>query len=133
MVNRLARGTLTVAVIMDSMDWFDPGAGEAGVQIANLNRAMRLGGRVLLRSAALMPWYIDTFEGLGFVGRRVGARVAGACIDRYVPPPFFTSESADEIRVNMYASCYVLTKIENLAPVKAAERGNEVDLEELEI
>lgn len=81
-VNRLTPGTLTVAVVMDSMDWFDPGADEASKQIDQLNRAMKLGGRVLLRSAALTPWYIETFESLGFQPKRVGARIGGACIDR---------------------------------------------------
>lgn len=33
----------------------------------------------------------------------------------------------------MYASCYILTKIENLPPVKTSERGNSIDLDELEI
>jgi betaine lipid synthase len=83
-VTRLTPGTLTVAVVMDSMDWFDPGAEAAGVQIEKLNRALKLGGRVLLRSAALTPWYISTFESLGFQSKRVGARIAGACIDRFV-------------------------------------------------
>ena len=89
-VSRLTPGTLTVAVVMDSMDWFDPGSEEAGKQIEKLNQALKLGGRVLLRSAALTPWYIATFESLGFVAKRVGARTGGACIDRYVPltPPF---------------------------------------------
>jgi betaine lipid synthase len=91
-VIRLTPGTLTVAVVMDSMDWFDPGAEAAGVQIEKLNRALKLGGRVLLRSAALTPWYIATFESLGFQSKRVGARIAGACIDRFVslPYPFLT-------------------------------------------
>ena len=83
-VTRLTPGTLTVAVIMDSMDWFDPGSEEAGKQIEKLNRALKLSGRVLLRSAALTPWYIATFESLGFQAKRVGARIAGACIDRSV-------------------------------------------------
>jgi betaine lipid synthase len=83
-VTRLTPGTLTVAVIMDSMDWFDPGSEEAGKQIEKLNRALKLGGRVLLRSAALTPWYVATFESLGFQAKRVGARIAGACIDRFV-------------------------------------------------
>jgi betaine lipid synthase len=74
---------------MDSMDWFDPGSEEAGKQIEKLNRAMKLGGRVLLRSAALTPWYIATFESMGFQAKRVGARIAGACIDRFVPYPAF--------------------------------------------
>lgn len=84
-VSRLAPGTLTVAVVMDSMDWFDPGSEAAAVQIEKLNRASKLGGRVMLRSAALTPWYIKSFETCGFQGKRVGARIAGACIDRYVP------------------------------------------------
>lgn len=81
-VTRLTPGTLTVAVLMDSMDWFDPAAEAAGQQIEKLNRALKLGGRVLLRSAALTPWYIATFESLGFQAKRVGSRIAGACIDR---------------------------------------------------
>ena len=81
-VSRLAPGTLTVAVVMDSMDWFNPGAEDASRQIEKLNRALKLGGRVMLRSAALTPWYISTFESLGFQAKRHGARIAGACIDR---------------------------------------------------
>lgn len=84
-ISRLTPCTLTVAVVMDSMDWFDPGSEEAGRQIMKLNCALKLGGRVLLRSAALTPWYIATFESLGFSAKRVGARFAGACIDRYIP------------------------------------------------
>lgn len=83
-VSRLAPGTLTVAVVMDSMDWFDPGAEAASEQIEQLNNALKLGGRVMLRSSALTPWYISTFESLGFQGKRAGARIGGACIDRYV-------------------------------------------------
>jgi betaine lipid synthase len=89
-VNRLTPGTLTVAVVMDSMDWFNPGAEEASTQISKLNRALKLGGRVMLRSAALTPWYIATFEGLGFQAKRVGARIAGACIDRFSLPFSFS-------------------------------------------
>ena len=83
-VTRLTPGTLTVAVIMDSMDWFVPGSEATGNQIEKLNRALKLGGRVLLRSAALTPWYIASFESLGFQAKRVGARIGGACIDRFV-------------------------------------------------
>jgi betaine lipid synthase len=81
-VARITPGTLTVAVIMDSMDWFEPGAPAAGAQIEKLNRALKLGGRVLLRSAGLTPWYVKEFEGLGFQPKRVGARINGSCIDR---------------------------------------------------
>jgi betaine lipid synthase len=40
-------------------------------------------------------------------------------------------------RVNMYASCYILTKTENLAPLTPkpanGNRGSSVDLDKLEI
>ncbi|WYZ44274.1 hypothetical protein EsH8_VII_000710 [Colletotrichum jinshuiense] len=99
-INRITPGTLTVAVIMDSMDWFDPGSPAAAAQITKLNRALKMGGRVLLRSSALSPWYIKVFEAHGFSPKCVGARTNGACIDR----------------VNMYASCWINTKVENLPP-----------------
>ncbi|KAK3329530.1 hypothetical protein B0H66DRAFT_597107 [Apodospora peruviana] len=102
-IARITPGTLTVAVVMDSMDWFDatPGPSAAAAkQIMHLNRALKMGGRVLLRSAALTPWYIAEFESYGFRGKRVGHRVPGTCIDR----------------VNMYASCWVCTKVQNLPP-----------------
>lgn len=99
-IARITPGTLTVVVIMDSMDWFDTGAQAAAQQIAKLNRALAMGGRVLLRSSALEPWYIRIFEAHGFRAKRYGGRSDGACIDR----------------VNMYASCWICTKGENLPP-----------------
>jgi betaine lipid synthase len=86
---RIAPASLTVAVVMDSMDWFDPGSDAAAQQIIKLNRALKIGGRVLLRSSALTPWYIREFDSHGFAGKCVGSRTKGNCIDR----------------VNMYASC----------------------------
>lgn len=83
-VNRIRPGTLTVAVVMDSMDWFDPGSEAAATQIAKLNSALKLGGRVMLRSAGKKPWYIDEFEKWGFVAKREGVRENGGCIDRHV-------------------------------------------------
>ena len=68
---------------MDSMDWFDPHGSEAPTQIAALNRALKSGGRVFLRSAGLRPWYIPVFERLGFSAKRVSARLPGTLIDRY--------------------------------------------------
>ena len=67
---------------MDSMDWFSPTSSMAGLQVAATNRALKLGGRVLLRSAGFKPWYIREFEARGFTARRVSLRLAGACIDR---------------------------------------------------
>ena len=67
---------------MDSMDWFDPGSDEAAIQVEALNHALKLGGRVLLRSAGLKPWYTSVFENFGFSARRVGTRLPGTCVDR---------------------------------------------------
>ncbi|KAI0103424.1 hypothetical protein F4814DRAFT_96850 [Daldinia grandis] len=97
---RIAPGTLTVAVVMDSMDWFDPGSNAAAAQIAKLNRALRMGGRVMLRSGGLRPWYLAEFKRHGFSAKCIGERTEGKCIDR----------------VNMYASCWICTKRENLPP-----------------
>ncbi|KAI0847088.1 hypothetical protein F5Y00DRAFT_125601 [Daldinia vernicosa] len=97
---RIAPGTLTVAVVMDSMDWFDPGSNAAAAQITKLNRALRMGGRVMLRSGGLRPWYLAEFERHGFSAKCMGERTEGKCIDR----------------VNMYASCWICTKRENLPP-----------------
>ncbi|KAI1177325.1 hypothetical protein F4777DRAFT_596729 [Nemania sp. FL0916] len=97
---RIGPGTLTVAVVMDSMDWFDPGSNAAASQITKLNRALKMGGRVMLRSAGLQPWYLKEFSKLGFATKCMGSREPGTCIDR----------------VNMYASCWICTKKENLAP-----------------
>ncbi|PNY28289.1 Uncharacterized protein TCAP_01796 [Tolypocladium capitatum] len=99
-IARITPGTLTVAVVMDSMDWFDTGSKAAAAQVSKLNRALAMGGRVMLRSSALSPWYIEVFEAHGFTAKCHGARLDGACIDR----------------VNMYASCWVCTKVENLPP-----------------
>lgn len=97
---RLSPGTLTVAVVMDSMDWFDPASHAAAQQFRRLNRALKMGGRVMLRSAARAPWYIQEAQNWGFAAKRHGDRIPGACIDR----------------VNMYASCWILTKVAGLSP-----------------
>ncbi|KAK4456647.1 hypothetical protein QBC42DRAFT_301841 [Cladorrhinum samala] len=104
-IARIMPGTLTVAVLMDSMDWFDPSSAAAAKQVMKLNRALKMGGRVLLRSAGTEPWYIRQFERHGFRAKRVGNRVPGTCIDR----------------VNMYASCWICEKVENLRPVTPPE------------
>lgn len=107
-IARITPGTLTVAVVMDSMDWFDPGTSAAAMQIRKLNRALKMGGRVMLRSSALKPWYIKLFEEVGgFTAKCHGSREGGMCIDR----------------VNMYASCWVLTKMANLPPPTPAMDG----------
>ncbi|OCK83343.1 S-adenosyl-L-methionine-dependent methyltransferase [Lepidopterella palustris CBS 459.81] len=93
-IARMRPGTLTIVVVMDSMDWFPPTGPHALRQIKALNKALKLKGRVLLRSAGLTPWYIKKFEESGFSTKRVGARMPGTCIDL----------------VNMYASTWICTK-----------------------
>ena len=66
------------------MDWFSPQDSQALIQVQALHRALKTGGKVLLRSAGLKPWYTAVFEKNGFATRRVGARMPGTCIDRYV-------------------------------------------------
>jgi len=91
---------LTIAVLMDSMDWFSPGGPEAAAQARAVNRALKIGGRVLVRSAGLNPWYIKEFEQNGFSAKRVAARIPpGTCTDR----------------VNMYASTWICTKTTHIA------------------
>jgi betaine lipid synthase len=87
---------LTIAVLMDSMDWFSPEGDEARAQCRAVNRALKLGGRVLIRSSGLRPWYMATFETCGFVAKRVAVRgLEGRATDR----------------VNMYASTWICTKV----------------------
>ena len=87
----MAPATLTIAVVMDSMDWFNPKDDAAEKQVRAINRAMKRGGRVLLRSASIEPWYMSVFESNGFTTRRVGARFSGSCIDRFVSPKAMVS------------------------------------------
>ncbi|KAH8691236.1 hypothetical protein BGW36DRAFT_431791 [Talaromyces proteolyticus] len=119
-IARMTPRTLTIAVVMDSMDWFNPVEDAAAKQAQALNRALKIGGRVLLRSASIDPWYIKDFADNGFSPRRVGARFPGSCIDR----------------VNMYASAWVITKtsdIDNQTPRAKADSSTSVDVEELSI
>ncbi|GME69135.1 unnamed protein product [[Candida] boidinii] len=92
---RLTKNSLTVAVIMDHMDWFDPEGTDADDEINALYGALAPGGRVLLRSASTAPWYIKNFERLGYKCETAAVRVSGEAIDR----------------INMYASTWVCTKI----------------------
>ncbi|KAL8901272.1 MAG: hypothetical protein Q9192_000633 [Flavoplaca navasiana] len=97
-IQRFKPSTLTIAIIMDSMDWFNPHTTAASNQVCALNRALKPKGKVLLRSAGLKPWYVTVFEKHGFSTKRVAARLPGMCVDR----------------VNMYASTWIMSKIEDL-------------------
>ncbi|CUM64006.1 uncharacterized protein PRCAT00001594001 [Priceomyces carsonii] len=92
--SRLQLNSVTIAIIMDHMDWFDVNGQEAKKEIDALKKCLAPGGRVLLRSAAKCPWYLKTFEGSGFFCRAAAIRESGQSIDR----------------TNMYASTWVCTK-----------------------
>lgn len=94
-LDRLTKKTITVAVIMDHMDWFDPKSDEVNNEIRALHNALSDGGRVLLRSAAQVPWYIKNFEKFGFSCKAAATRHSGTLTDR----------------VNMYASTWVCKKV----------------------
>lgn len=81
-IARMRPATLTIVVVMDSMDWFPPAGNQALKQIRALNTALKVKGRVLLRSAGLEPWYVKVFGECGFTCKRVAVRVPGSCIDR---------------------------------------------------
>ena len=81
-IARMTPSTLTIAVLMDSMDWFEPKSSAAKEQIQKLHRALKVGGRVMVRSSGLNPWYVKDFENGGFLAKRVAARLPGSCIDR---------------------------------------------------
>ncbi|KAK4940000.1 hypothetical protein LTR10_019852 [Elasticomyces elasticus] len=119
-VARISPSTLTIAILMDSMDWFNPKETAALEQIVALNKVLKVGGRVLFRSAATRPWYTSIFEQNGFESKCVGRRDSGKCIDR----------------VNMYASTWICTKKVNISnsPVISLKKvGTAASLEELQI
>lgn len=93
--SRLTPGSLTIAIIMDHMDWFSEDGTDADTEIAALYHALGSGGRVMLRSASEHPWYISNFEKIGFTCEAAAVRTPTHAIDR----------------VNMYASTWVCTKI----------------------
>ncbi|KAI5969956.1 hypothetical protein CANMA_000996 [Candida margitis] len=92
---RLSNKSITIAIIMDHMDWFDPNGVDVINEITAIKQCLVKGGRVMLRSAATHPWYIKTFESLGFKCEAAAIRQSGQSIDR----------------VNMYASTWVCTKL----------------------
>lgn len=106
--------SLTHAIVMDHMDWFDPIApqvpsptlkqarddknesvSDLDREIRELHRVIAKGGAVYWRSAAMKPWYIQRYEAAGFRVKALSIRESGKSIDR----------------VNMYASFYAATKI----------------------
>ena len=110
----LQDGSLTRAILMDHMDWFDPiddsvpipkleaARNENDKTVADLDRevveiarVIAKGGAVFWRSAAKYPWYSKRFELAGFKVAPVHIRETGKPIDN----------------VNMYASFYKAVRL----------------------
>ena len=106
--------SLTRAILMDHMDWFDPVADSVPLptfeaarndddkkvsdldrEVVELARVIAPGGAVFWRSAAKHPWYSKRFELAGFRVAPVHIRETGKPIDN----------------VNMYASFYKAVRL----------------------
>lgn len=113
-LKRLASSSLTIIIIMDHMDWFDPNGPEAEEEIGLLNKALSNNGRVMLRSASTEPWYIKIFDSNGFVSEPAAVRKPGSSIDR----------------CNMYASTWICTK---RAPLRSFSTSSDATISSLRI
>ncbi|KAI5479438.1 betaine lipid synthase [Pseudohyphozyma bogoriensis] len=107
-MKQLGPSSLTIAVLMDLQDWFNNSLEysedklakspcELTVLIKTLHKALKPGGRVFWRSAAIKPWYAELYRREGFKVECIHARPIGGL------------EPID--RVNMYASFYKAVKI----------------------
>ncbi|KAG9096578.1 hypothetical protein FRC06_008518 [Ceratobasidium sp. 370] len=67
-------GQLTHAIIMDHLDWFDPGSPAVTEEVAQLARVLLPGCAVFWRSAARKPWYCEVFERAGFAVKPINIR-----------------------------------------------------------
>jgi betaine lipid synthase len=67
-------GQLTHAVLMDHLDWFNPGSVDVEEEVAELRRVLLPGSTVFWRSAARKPWYCEVFERAGFELTPLGVR-----------------------------------------------------------
>ncbi|PAV19458.1 S-adenosyl-L-methionine-dependent methyltransferase [Pyrrhoderma noxium] len=93
----MKHSSLSRAVIMDHLDWFAEGSQDVTDEVELLFKALKLGGFVLLRSAARNPWYMKTFSSTGFRITCLSSRTPGC------------KEAID--RVNMYASLWKAEKV----------------------
>lgn len=88
----LQQRTYDKVILMDHLDWNDKEYVEE--LCTSLKESLNDSGRAILRSAALHPWYLDTFEGFDFKITNVSNH--------------FDNDLSD--RVNMYASCWLVQK-----------------------
>ncbi|KAG5716752.1 hypothetical protein E4T56_gene16200 [Termitomyces sp. T112] len=90
----LLPNSLTRALIMDHLDWFNPGSQDAVEEVAEFYRVLATGGMMFWRSASRKPWYNEIFRKAGFDVTPVAIRDGSCAIDR----------------VNMYASFWRAVK-----------------------
>ncbi|KAH8832675.1 hypothetical protein DL96DRAFT_670633 [Flagelloscypha sp. PMI_526] len=96
-LDKMAPDSLTKAVIMDHLDWFDHDLENTAVieEVSLFSSRLKAGGEVYWRTAAKNPWYSAVFERHGFKVSRISVRDHDTAIDR----------------VNMYASFWRATKL----------------------
>ncbi|KAG6868937.1 hypothetical protein C0993_007711 [Termitomyces sp. T159_Od127] len=78
----LPPNSLTRALIMDHLDWFNPGSQDAVEEVAEFHRVLVTGGMIFWRSASRRPWYNEIFGKAGFVVTPVAIRDGSCAIDR---------------------------------------------------
>lgn len=109
-------GTLTKAILMDHMDWFN--GEQAHDEISALTKSLKPGGVVFWRSAAKIPWYAALFRKYGFKVQPIAVRMTDVERSQFQwkrALQEWTGQEevilADVIdRVNMYASFWKATK-----------------------
>ncbi|KAK9467363.1 hypothetical protein V1512DRAFT_270587 [Lipomyces arxii] len=105
-VARIRARSVTIAIVMDHMDWFDTDGVDAAREIRSLNHALKMGGRVLFRSASKAPWYTKVYKEQGFECIAVQVRARNRSIDR----------------TNMYTSTWVAIKVKDLDGDSSVEK-----------
>ncbi|KAJ3870770.1 hypothetical protein F5051DRAFT_463890 [Lentinula edodes] len=96
-LHELPSSSLTRVLLMDHMDWYNPGSNELKNEAIELSRVLAPRGLVFWRSASRYPWYNQVFTLNGFQVKPLNIRQPGTAIPLD--------------RVNMYASFWQAEKI----------------------
>ncbi|KAG6862216.1 hypothetical protein C0995_002146 [Termitomyces sp. Mi166 len=78
----LLQNSLTRALIMDHLDWFNPGSPDVVEEVAEFHRVLATDGMIFWRSASRKPWYNEIFSKAGFDVTPVAVRDGSRAIDR---------------------------------------------------
>ncbi|KAJ3809811.1 hypothetical protein F5876DRAFT_43121, partial [Lentinula aff. lateritia] len=76
----LSSSSLTRALVMDHMDWYDRDSSEVKDEAVELSRVLASGSLVFWRSASRNPWYNQVFAENGFTVESVNVRQRGMAI-----------------------------------------------------